>query len=153
MLDRCNNQIAVCIREFWKDTSVPESKILTAIDEFLSIYLYVITQARVQHLEAHLLLIETFLNDFTLYTAKVGQTFCTVQQACGFLKQMDQEVLTKSAQTVVEFCKQRISVSVHIIETSFTKSRASSHTHASANSTQLALNTHDILAQSANFGS
>lgn len=47
LLDKCNNQIALCIREFWKDVRVPESKILTAIDEFLSIYLYVLTQARV----------------------------------------------------------------------------------------------------------
>ena len=66
---------------------------------------------------------------------------------------MDEEVLEKSERTVVEFCKQRISVSVRIIETSFTKSHASSQMPASANSTQLALNTHDILTQSANFGS
>ena len=39
---------------------------------------------------------------------------------------MDEEVLEKSERAVVEFCKQRISVSVRIIETSFTKSHASS---------------------------
>lgn len=72
VLDRCSDLVQESIKNFWADYDVPSKNLVLAIDEYLSIFVYIIVQADVPDLEAHLLLIETFLSDFTLYTAKVG---------------------------------------------------------------------------------
>jgi hypothetical protein len=72
VLDRCSDLVQESIKNFWADYDVPSKNLVLAIDEYLSIFVYIIVQAGVPDLEAHLLLIETFLSDFTLYTAKVG---------------------------------------------------------------------------------
>ena len=43
--------------------------------------MYIIVRSRLKDLEAHLMIIESFLDEFTLFATKEGQVFLTVQQA------------------------------------------------------------------------
>ena len=63
---------------------------------------------------------------------------------------MDQELLDKSELTVAQFCKERISASVRIIETSFAH-QSSSHSSTNQHVTMSMRIPHDITVNSANF--
>lgn len=67
--------------EFWKGLEISNEKICLTIDEYLSIFMYIIVRSRIKDIQAHLMLIEQFLNEFTLFSSKGGQVFMTVQSA------------------------------------------------------------------------
>jgi hypothetical protein len=72
-------QIQQAIKNFWDGLNISSAKLAITIDELLSIFMYIIVKARIKDLEAHLLLIETFCDERTLYQTKEGQVFLTVQ--------------------------------------------------------------------------
>jgi hypothetical protein len=51
---------------------VTEDKLCLTIDEYLSIYMYIIVKARLKDIVAHLMLMECFLSEYTLYASKQG---------------------------------------------------------------------------------
>ena len=53
--------------QFWAGLEVESEKLCLTIDEYLSIFMYVIIQSKLSDLEAHLLLIELFVDEFTLF--------------------------------------------------------------------------------------
>ena len=72
MLQDCSSQIENSVQQFWNDLNVDKSKLCLTIDEYLSIFMYIIVHSRIRDLEAHLFIINSFLNDFTLFSSKAG---------------------------------------------------------------------------------
>ncbi len=55
--------------------------------------MYIIVKSRIKDLEAHLFIIESLMDEYSLYQSKEGQVFLTVQQATTFLRTLDNERL------------------------------------------------------------
>lgn len=83
--------IEKAVSQFWDGLDVDKEKLCLTIDEYLSIFMYVIIQSKLNDLEAHLLLIELFVDEFTLFQSKAGQVYLTVQQAAIFLRVVDEQ--------------------------------------------------------------
>jgi len=52
--------------------NVDTEKLSLTIDEYLSIFMYIIVRSRLKDLEAHLLFIDSFLDEFKLFATKEG---------------------------------------------------------------------------------
>jgi Vacuolar sorting protein 9 (VPS9) domain len=46
---------------------VQKDKLSITVDEYLSIFMFIIVKSRVCDLEAHLYIVETFVDEFSLY--------------------------------------------------------------------------------------
>ena len=71
-----------------------EDKLCLTIDEYLSIYMFIIVKARLKDLVAHFMMMESFLSEYALYASRQGQVFLTVMQASQFLKEMDENKIS-----------------------------------------------------------
>lgn len=63
---------------FWDGMAVQKDKLSITVDEYLSIFMFIIVRSKIGDLEAHLLIIESFVDDFSLYQSREGQIFLTV---------------------------------------------------------------------------
>lgn len=93
VLEECSALVEQSILDFWKGLEISNEKICLTIDEYLSIFMYIIVRSRLKDIQAHLMIIEQFLNEFTLFSSKGGQVFMTVQSATQFLKEMSEQRL------------------------------------------------------------
>ena len=89
----CSQMIERSIATFWDGMAIQKDKLSITVDEYLSIFMFIIVRSKIGDLEAHLYLIESFVDDFSLYQLREGQIFLTVQQATLFLRELDEDRL------------------------------------------------------------
>ncbi len=85
--------------------AIQKDKLSITVDEYLSIFMFIIVRSKIGDLEAHLYLIESFVDDFSLCQSREGQIFLTVQQATHFLRDLDEERLQD-----IEYLKSQVHV-------------------------------------------
>lgn len=89
----CSQMIERSIATFWEGMAIQKDKLSITVDEYLSIFMFIIVRSKIGDLEAHLYLVESFVDEFSLYQSREGQIFLTVQQATHFLRELDEERL------------------------------------------------------------
>ena len=66
MIEQCSKEIELSVNALNQSKLVGE--VCLTIDEYLSIFMYVIAKSAVKDLEAHLFVVACFVDEYVLYT-------------------------------------------------------------------------------------
>lgn len=60
------------INQFWEGIDIKRENLCLTIDEYISIFMFIIVKSKIKDLESHLTMISIFMDDLTLFNSKSG---------------------------------------------------------------------------------
>ena len=77
------------IEWFWEGVHVNRDKVALSADEIIAIYIYIIVKARIKDLTSQFFIIESFVNEYTIFNTHKGYFLINMLQAADYLKDID----------------------------------------------------------------